>query len=355
MSKTVGGHWANLPSHGCFAYLERGLGETPDACRALIEEMTKGLGLGPETLKISTKDGHLQWSKFAWKKIDAAVENGRRSVTFLVGEPSEVHLGGRITLRNMRDDAPPYIWLAAESTRWPEDRFVAVARSWFRIAATQCQVISGGIVAATSLLAAKNEVSLEYEGMSFEAVSVADALFTERIHRDNAWRTWNRIRRIYPVTLLGPAFASATNAELLRAAGARVEAVGHALLADGHAPMIPAWDPAYLAATIELRRVAWPVTIQNLADAEGLGHPERFEIANKFSVPSWEPSVADVGRELEHQRSAMRELVKRGPERPRVSGELSREGPELQPPAREPTPDPPPARTRKPKKLIDLF
>jgi hypothetical protein len=274
----------------------------------------------------------------------------------MVGVPSKVHLGARLRLRTTHD-APPCAWFCAESHRWPADQLVAAGRRWLALAAEQAEPISGGVAAATSLLAAKNEVSLEYEGMAFEAVSVADQLFTERIHADHAWRTWNRIRRIYPVTLLGPAFAGAANADLLRAAGARVEAVRDSLIVDGHAPVIPAWDPAYLAATVELRRAAWPVTIQNLADAEGLGHRDRFSIPDRASLPSWQPPIAEVRRELERQRRAVHELVKRGPAPPRGSGELVREGPELQPPAREPTPDPPPStsRKRKPQKLSDLF
>ncbi len=173
INKAVGGHWANLPSHGCFVYLERPLGDTPAAGRALVEQMTEGLGVGPENLKVSAKDRVLQWSKFAWKKIDAALDTRQLSVTFLVGEPSEVHLGGRITITNRWElgptDDPPSIWLAAEASRWSEAQFVAVARSWFRIAATRCHVLSGGVFAAANMHNAKVEASREYESLVGEA------------------------------------------------------------------------------------------------------------------------------------------------------------------------------------------
>jgi len=269
MSNTVGGHWANLPSHGCFLYLERGLGATPQACRALIEQMTEGLGLGPDTLKVSTKDRALQWSKFAWKKIDAALENRHLSVTFLVGEPSEAHLGARIPItdKGVPDrtiDDPPNVWLAAESIRWPEERFVAVARSWFRTAATHCQVLSGGVFAAANMRNAKVEASREFEGLVGEAPDATNQLIEKEPF---ALHAWEKVRRVYPITLLGPKLAARTSAEQLRAAGAvAVESVGELLIFDATERLAEVWNRPYLDATKKLRELVWPWSFQHPHD-----------------------------------------------------------------------------------------
>ncbi len=266
MSKTVGGHWANLPSHGCFLYLERTLGDTPEACRALIAEMIEGLGLGSETLKISTKDRFLQWSKFTSKKVDAALEDGRLSVTLLAGEPSEVHLGGRITLGGalLRNVAPPLVWLAAESTRWPEAQFAAVARAWFRIAATRCQVLSGGVFAAANMRNAKVEASLEFEGPVGEAADPINQLIEKEPFESHAWE---RVRRVYPITLLGPKLAARTSADELRSAGAlAVESVGDSLIFDATERLVEVWNRPYLDATKTLRELVWPWSFQHPHD-----------------------------------------------------------------------------------------
>ncbi len=218
---------------------------------------------------VSTKDRFLQWSKFAWKKIDAALEHGRLSVTFLVGEPSEVHRGGRITINDKReldrtDDAPPNIWLAAESTRWPEAKFTAVARSWFRIAATQCPVLSGGVFAAANMRNAKVEASREFESLVGEALDPTNELIRKEPF---GFHAWEKVRRVYPITLLGPKLAARTSAEDLRAAGAlAVEPVGSSLIFDATERLVEVWNRPYLEATTKLRELVWPWSFQHPHD-----------------------------------------------------------------------------------------
>ncbi len=248
---TVGGHWANLPSHGCFVYLARPLGETPKAGRALVEQMCD-----------------LQWSKFAWKKIDAALDTRRLSVTFLVGEPSEVHLGGRIAITNRWElgptDDPPSIWLAAEASRWSEAQFAGLARSWFRIAATQCHVLSGGVFAAANMHNAKVEASREYEALAGEARHPVQVLLEKEPF---GFYAWEKLRRVYPITLLGPKLAARTTAEELRAAGAlAVESVGDALMFDATERLVEVWNRPYLDATKQLRELVWPWSFQHPHD-----------------------------------------------------------------------------------------
>jgi hypothetical protein len=268
MTKTVG-HWAKLRSHGCFAYLEHELVEAPQTCRALVERVIEGLGLATNEVQISTKDYRLQWSKFAWGKVDAALAKPSLAITLLVGTPSEVHLGAKIGVRldpNLRRDsnAPPLVWLAAEAERWPAERFVAVARAWLRTLAETTRPLSGGVLAASDLRNAKIEASLEYESMHGEAPDAfAEAIGQEPI----ASRAWEKLRRIYPITLLGPMFAAKTNEGQLRDAGAlAVERVGESLLVDAAADLVEVWSPAYLTATKRLRELVWPWSFQHPLD-----------------------------------------------------------------------------------------
>lgn len=265
MSKTVG-HWANLPSNACFVYLAR---ESPEACRAMIAALVDGLGLAPDELKISTKDHQLQWSKFAWAKVDAAIAKPALSIALFVGTPQEVHLGGQLAIgwdpRFARENADPLrCWFAAEATRWPTPQFVGAARNALRAAATHGDVLSGGVLAAANLRDAKVEASLEYEGVHGEPPTrFAEQIRTER----HVFHAWDKLRRVYPVTLLGPRFAAKTSEAQLRDAGAlAVERVGDALLVDAAPDVVEAWSPAYLAETQRLRALVWPWSFQHPLD-----------------------------------------------------------------------------------------
>jgi hypothetical protein len=57
--------------------------------------------------------------------------------------------------------------------------------------------------------------------------------------------------------------------------------IGESLIVEAAAPMMPAWSPELFAATVELRRLLWPFTQQNPADAEALGLGPRFEPRGK--------------------------------------------------------------------------
>ena len=315
--------WVKLPSLGCFTYFERDPVETPELCRAQIAAVLAGLAIDEGDVKMVAYQGR-KWRKFSWRAVDEAIADPEvRSIALLVGTPADVHLGARICVRHGKrteGTEPPRSWLAAESVRWPASRMVPTCRHWLALGAEHGAPISGGVIAAASLLDAKNEVSSELESMAFEKITAAEALFTARLHRDRPELAWDKLRRLYPITLLGPRFASPAHAELLRAAGARVDPVRNSLIVEAYPSVIPAWDPEYLAATIELRRVLWPLTFQNLADATGLGLGARFEVPAKLSVPSWEPSVEEVRRELARQQRAFDAIVKRDREAGRVAG-----------------------------------
>jgi hypothetical protein len=270
VSATIG-HWANLPSHACVVYFEDDLVGTPDLISGLVAEMTEGLGLSAD-LQISTKRNQLQWSKFASKKLEAAIGGDSPSISFLVGEPSNVRLGARVVLRRNpglgpTSDTPPHAWLAAEGARWPEARFAEVARAWFRVAATRGTPLSGGAFASTHMRNAKVEVSLEYE--SFEAES-RDATYEQLRKEPHGLNAWEKLRRFYPITLLGPKLASRTSDDALREAGAlEVEKVGASLIVDVTPTLVETWSKPYLDATAKLRALAWPWMFQHPLDKPG--------------------------------------------------------------------------------------
>lgn len=264
MTATVG-HFANLPSHGCFVYFEKPLAGLPAVVAALIAAMIDELSL--DDVQISTKPGKLQWSRFAPKKVEAALAGASRDLTFLVGAPSDVHLGARIDLRGLagydpRMLAPPQAWLAAEATRWPAERFAAVARAWFRIVAEHGAPLSGGAFASDNMRNAKVEASREYESFEGEAT---DARFEHLTKEPGGVYAWEKLRRFYPITLLGPKLAAKTSPDALREAGAGVEAIGDSLLVDVTS-LVETWSKPYLEATAKLRALAWPWMFQHPLD-----------------------------------------------------------------------------------------
>jgi hypothetical protein len=199
----------------------------------------------------------------------------------------------------------------------------ATCRSWLAVVGAQGAGSSGGVVAYTNLLGLKNEVSEEREAMAFERITTADMLHRWRLDRDHVHPlAHHELRRLYPITLLGPRLASVGNVELLRAAGARVEHVGTSLLVQTYPEIVSAWSPEYLASTVALRNLAWPISIQNPADVLGLGRKEQFQISRPYHQPSWEPPVETIEKELRRQIQAFNVLVKARPPGPVVAGEL---------------------------------
>jgi hypothetical protein len=193
-------------------------------------------------------------------------------VSLLVGTPQDVRMGGAITLRVdpkfAEYQSPPLVWFGAESGRWPEHVFTRVARNWLRIAATQATPFSGGVLAAADLRNAKVEMTQVFEGFPGDDKNAALKSFEQKLMRDKPDSgTRTKIRRIYPMTLLGPQLASEIDAESLRAAGAmNVELINGSVIFDATPQLLEAWSPEYLAATLELRRLLWPMSFQNPAD-----------------------------------------------------------------------------------------
>ena len=359
--KTLG-PWVNLPAIGCIVYDEGNPAEAPGLVRAWISELIEGLAIPERELKLIARIG-ARWRAFAWRAVDDAIGDPEvQSLNLLVGTPVEVHLAAELALRSFRPAfAPPYAtsWLIAETERWPADRLAAIGRRWLTLAATHGTPVSGGVFAATTLRNARMEASLAQEADDGELFTPAETLFRDRL-QDHADDASTKLRRLYPITLLGRRFASPANAELLRNAGARrVEPIGESLIVEADAPMMPAWSPEFLASTVDLRRLLWPFSLQNPADAEALGLDVRFELRDKPfhpspNVPDYDKHIKQVRALLARERKELAALIAAVRSRPRVRAELVRPMPERERPPDEPLPERP-TRRRKPQKLGDLF
>ena len=259
--------WAPVRSFGCFMYFER---DVP--ARALLDALVGSFDLATE-LKISTKNNVLRWRKLSWKAVDDAIADpSTQSISLLVGTAQDVRLGGAITMRVnpafVDFQSPPLAWLGAESGRWPEPQFTRLARQWLGIAAAHGTAVSGGVLAGTDLRDAKVEMTQTFESFPEDAGNAAQAAFREKLMRERPpQEARTKLRRVYPITLLGPQLASQVDAAKLTAAGAKhVEAVNGSLIFDATSQLLEAWSPEFLAATVELRRLLWPLSFQNPAD-----------------------------------------------------------------------------------------
>lgn len=290
--------WSKAPSLGCFVYFERPLAQTPEIVRRLFRSLLEGLQIDPKQI---TKERaprparpgswiergfhmfYFSYAKparprrFSWKAVDDALADPKKNaIVFISGTYLDLHLSGELQLRPpdlgpnpVITQSPRVAWFVAETGQWPVEQLTPVLREWLVIAAEHGEPLSGGIFAAADLRRAKMEASLVYETDYTEILSPSEFLYRERLHRDDA--SANQIRRLYPVTLLGPAFARQVDPVQLRAAGAvDVTPIRDSLLVQAYPSIIPAWDPAFLAGTIEQRRLLWSLTQKQSADAAGL-------------------------------------------------------------------------------------
>lgn len=164
------------------------------------------------------------------------------------------------------DNAPPQHRLVLEVDQSKPEESEALALDWLRglLRIPAPTPLHGGAFLAQSFDEALTECSGVY-------INDPPRELRARIREDN-WsqdRFWTLARRAYPVTALGPSLAVATGGdEAVAATGAAtVETIGESLLVRAVGRIAPAMDAEALREMAAFRRLLWPHTIQNPADA----------------------------------------------------------------------------------------
>lgn len=158
---------------------------------------------------------------------------------------------------NLRWESP---WITITGQHLSPDQ--QAVRDLVRSIASIYEIAQGFIAGFRDLKSARKECSFSGAVSSLEL----DPETRERLGEDQMSRGQflRRIRRLYPITLVGPTIW----AELPPLpAGPIVEDVGTCKQLVAWPVLAEPRDPAFLAGTVELRRWLWPYTIQNPADS----------------------------------------------------------------------------------------
>ena len=261
---------------GAFAYFESDPALHAGVARSTLDAILRQLGALEADVKMSVYKGHQdgRLRGFKWKAIDEAIASPDVQVLNLViGAPMDVWFTAKLQLRSdpnprLRPSSPRCFYFASELRTSSAPALIEAGKEMLRQIARDARPISGGVLAAPTF----NQTYCEVEDSgNSEQESTA---YRDRIRVDayGASDRRSKARRIYPITLLGPKLAGQVAAADARAAGAlAVEEINGSLLIDAYPTVVETWDPGFLKATVELRRWLWPHTIENPADAAGLG------------------------------------------------------------------------------------
>jgi len=126
-------------------------------------------------------------------------------------------------------------------------------------------IAHGGAGKYRSLQYAAQECSWSGSVSPFEL----DEATRERLGEDQmlSGRLLRKLRRLYPVTIVGPKLWSELPPLPKVEPMPRVDEIGNCKLITAWPELVEPRDPAFLAGTVELRRWLWPFTVQNPHDA----------------------------------------------------------------------------------------
>jgi hypothetical protein len=265
-----------IGTFGSIVYVANSLSSQAAEMRQLLETMFSRIGISPgdvqaELFRTPFRQG--KWRKKLWPAFDEAMsEDDVEVLNLLVGTPLDVRFTAKLQLRKDPDPrraprAPLHLSFVCESQTWSAQHICDAARVFLESMSNITTPISGAVFHAPTFGQAMHEMHTGY------SLSQESKPFQDRIGVDmNLDNYWTKARRLYPITLLGPKLASEVTAADARAAGAlAVKEINGSLLIDAYPTVVETWDPEFLKATVELRRWLWPHTIQNPADAVGLG------------------------------------------------------------------------------------
>jgi hypothetical protein len=239
----------------------------PEVVAESVLELYEAIGLRPRSMTLErSKTTHPRFSEKAFR--EAVQDPGMRTISLW----PETNSGGSEVLCFLRPAHPEdpvdqeyeVRYVTFVSDRVPVSLTESVRRFLFMVA-SQYPLAHGSIAGYRSTKYASQECSLSGAVSALELDEATQA----RLHRDGmSYRRSKRmLRRLYPVTIIGP--------ELWAKLPALPEETGTAVKVEdlGTCKMLTCWpelvephDPAFLKGTKALRRWIWPHTIQNPAD-----------------------------------------------------------------------------------------
>ncbi|MEZ4363316.1 MAG: hypothetical protein R3B48_24280 [Kofleriaceae bacterium] len=267
-----------MPTVGVFVYFEKNPAIHAEVAHAAASALLDETSLPVDLMRMSlyrTPRKKSKWRKFKWSAFDEAVGDELVEVIDLCigSKDDDVSFHGMLELRcnpdpRLRSDAPRQFSFSLESSASASIGLADTAHRIFEVCARGAEILSGGCFRGESFVQADCEVdypfSYEHESKEFK-----ERLQFDRMHASDRW---TKARRLYPITLLGPKLANQLSAADALAAGAlAVQELNGSLLIDAYPSIVETWDPEFLRTTVNLRRWLWPHTIQNPADAVGLG------------------------------------------------------------------------------------
>ena len=135
-----------------------------------------------------------------------------------------------------------------------------------RFASAHYDVVQGGAARFDTWADGLAEGSLLRAGSETTAAAVARV-------RDAHWLLDTHVRRLYPITVFGPALWAKLPPMPAVEPAPRLIEVGDCKVLVASPELVAPDDPAFLAGTRVLRQWLWPYSIQNPVDAVGLDLP----------------------------------------------------------------------------------
>lgn len=260
---------------GAFVYTSDEPASVPVPLRLLLERL---LELLPgERLKIasSTVGGRSGRSrKFSWETYDELVRGEKNGDVWVWSEVGEIHFRVEFYLRHNPQIGPGYglpgslALLAEFPGEEPPDAVTAAARLLLSDGAGIVSPLHGGM----SLFPDWEHGDAEIWGNTVD-LDRKPAELRERWSFDSGRKRalWDKARRLYSVTLIGPALAETLGGKAAaeNAGALTVEEIAGGMLVRATDTLLSPYDEGFLGKTVTLREWLWPESIQNPADAHG--------------------------------------------------------------------------------------
>lgn len=246
--------------------------------RRIVGALVEELGVAPRSVRAVSAGGKPgKKPRFSWDAFEALVgdaQTGSITIEGMARSSSELTIS--LYLRHNpavppQHGKPPVLAFAAGVGQGGADpsRAAGAAVGFLERIAGEMDVLHGAATRSANRWQAMTEFSLTAVMMDEQPVAYrARWEFDAR----RALNLWQKARRLYPVTLLGPSLAvQAGGAASARAAGAlEARAIAGSILVRATSEILDATSPEFLAATASLRRWLWPHTIQNPVDGQDI-------------------------------------------------------------------------------------